>query len=156
MRFPWQGPKKTDPEEQHDLYALNSMMIMMRNRMAKKRREGRGGWWDSRECTVHDLARQLIAVIEKGNPVDVANYCMMLHHRNGGQQALKMAWMLHMGEATQRAKRDELRTAGMLTFAAGGEIKVFPRHLHELQNIELTTYSMEDPPCQVYSTKAKS
>jgi hypothetical protein len=150
MRFPWSRPKTVSPDEARDEHALHRFTMEMRTKLAQKRRQGRGGWWDSSECTVHELARQMIAVIEKGDPVDVANYCMMLYTRNGGHQALKMAWMLHMGETRMAERREKITAMGLLVLAAGGEIKVFPRHLHAIQGQELTTVMFEDPPHQLY------
>ena len=50
-------------------------------KLAKKRAEGRGGWDDPAQCKVEDLARMLVEHLPKGDPVDVANFCMMLHQR---------------------------------------------------------------------------
>lgn len=50
-----------------------------------ERSHGRDGW---KTCSVDDLADQLVAHLPKGDPVDIANFCMMLsvlgEHGNGG------------------------------------------------------------------------
>lgn len=43
--------------------------------------KGRSGWFDKKQCTIEQLSSMLRNHVEKGDPVDVANFCMMLHHR---------------------------------------------------------------------------
>lgn len=50
----------------------------MKAKMAASRAKGRGGW---EACSADDLSRMLREHIEKGDPRDVANFCMMLHHK---------------------------------------------------------------------------
>ena len=67
----------------------------MARKLNRKREEGRGGWnkepytvqpdrgdrvWRG-GCTVADLRRMLREHIEKGDPVDIANFCMMIWNR---------------------------------------------------------------------------
>jgi hypothetical protein len=49
--------------------------------MAEARAKGRGGWEDPAQCRADDLSRMLREHVEKGDPRDVANFCMMLHQR---------------------------------------------------------------------------
>jgi len=43
--------------------------------------KGRGGWDKPNECDVEDLAAMLVQHVEKGDPVDIANFCMMIWNR---------------------------------------------------------------------------
>ncbi|NTF32345.1 hypothetical protein G6L88_09785 [Rhizobium skierniewicense] len=53
----------------------------MKAKLAKKRQEGRGGWDDEDECSQVFLTALLREHVEKGDPVDVGNFAMMLHQR---------------------------------------------------------------------------
>lgn len=67
----------------------------MIRKLNRKREEGRGGWnlepytvqQDRGDrvqhggCTVADLRNMLKEHIEKGDPVDIANFCMMIWNR---------------------------------------------------------------------------
>ena len=48
-------------------------------KMAASRAKGRGGW---QTCPVDVLWRMLREHVEKGDPVDVANLAMMIHHNS--------------------------------------------------------------------------
>jgi hypothetical protein len=68
--------------EQHsDDVAIDMFAKVMKEKMAKKRADGRDGW---EFCTADTLSSMLHAHVRKGDPVDVANFCMMLWYgRNG-------------------------------------------------------------------------
>lgn len=68
------------PERHYDDYAVDCFAQIMKAKLAKKRAEGRGGWNDPAQCSVEYLNRLLLDHVEKGDPVDVANFCMMLRH----------------------------------------------------------------------------
>ena len=53
----------------------------MKAKLAKKRAKGYGGWHDPAQCSVEYLSRLLRKHVEKGDPIDVANFAMMLHQR---------------------------------------------------------------------------
>lgn len=53
----------------------------MEDKMSLASENGRGGWSDKINCKQADLSRMLRQHVEKGDPVDVANFCMMLHRR---------------------------------------------------------------------------
>jgi hypothetical protein len=53
----------------------------MEDKMDLAADKGRGGWSDKSLCSQDDLSRMLREHVEKGDPVDVANFCMMLHCR---------------------------------------------------------------------------
>lgn len=61
--------------------AVDEFAAAMKAKLAKKRAEGRGGWQDKRDCTNGYLSQLLVEHVDKGDPTDVANFCMMLHVR---------------------------------------------------------------------------
>ncbi len=67
-----------DIDQRHpDDIAIDNFAMAMKEKMAKKRAEGRGGW---QTAPVQSLQLMMADHIRKGDPVDVANFCMMLHH----------------------------------------------------------------------------
>lgn len=66
-----------------DDLAVDRFAQVMKDKLAKSREKGRGGWDNPEVCSVEDLGRMLLEHIGKGDPVDVANFCMMLHERKG-------------------------------------------------------------------------
>jgi len=74
----WSKPEPGQPAAvQHtDDIAVDRFAAAMKGKLAKKRAQGRGGW---EECPPEDLTAMLIRHIGKGDPVDVANFAMMLH-----------------------------------------------------------------------------
>ena len=80
-----------DPDAQADRDGVRALAFAMESKLAAKRAEGYGGWNRPDECTVDHLARLLLDHLPKGDPVDVANFCMMLFNREGGADALRRA-----------------------------------------------------------------
>ncbi|HET6969825.1 MAG TPA: hypothetical protein VFH92_01760 [Phenylobacterium sp.] len=72
----------------YDDLAVDSFAAYMKDKLARKRDQGYGGWTT---CDVDHLARELIKHLPKGDPVDIANFAMMLFTREGGSEALKRA-----------------------------------------------------------------
>jgi deoxyribodipyrimidine photolyase-like uncharacterized protein len=68
-------------EEQYDDEALSIFMSAMRAKLTRKRREGRGGWYTPKQCTIESLEKMLHEHIDKGDMVDIANFCMMIFVR---------------------------------------------------------------------------
>lgn len=64
-----------------DDLAVDAFAAAMKAKMAAARAKGRGGWEDPAQCSAEDLSRMLRNHVEKGDPRDVANFCMMLHQR---------------------------------------------------------------------------
>lgn len=88
--------------DQHpDDLAVDAFAAAMKAKMAAARAKGRGGWEDPAQCSADDLSSMLRDHVEKGDPRDVANFCMMLHQRGEaiaarqpvGQEPL---WCLHV------------------------------------------------------------
>ncbi|WP_367190278.1 hypothetical protein [Burkholderia sp. Ed8] len=63
----------------------------MKRKLAKKREEGRGGWSDPATVSAMTLARELIELVAKGDPVDVGNVAMMLDQRGADARFLQAA-----------------------------------------------------------------
>ena len=59
-----------------DDVAVNSFAHAMSDKMRRSRAKGRHGWQD---CPEDVLWRLLREHVEKGDPVDVANFAMMIH-----------------------------------------------------------------------------
>lgn len=64
-----------------DDIAVDRFATMMKDKLAAARAKGRGGWDDPSQCTVEDLSIMLRVHVGKGDPVDVANFAMMLSMR---------------------------------------------------------------------------
>ncbi len=58
-----------------DELMVDSLAEAMKAKMCVTSRKGRGGW---QQCEPKEIRRQLGEALLKGDPVDVANYCMML------------------------------------------------------------------------------
>lgn len=80
----WAITKPKAPSEHPDDLAVDRFAAAMRAKMAKQRAKGYGGWDDPAQCTDESLADKLMTHTQKGDPVDVANFAMMLHQRHGG------------------------------------------------------------------------
>jgi N-acetylglucosamine kinase-like BadF-type ATPase len=69
-----------------DDIAVDQFSEAMRNKMRQSREEkGRGGW---QNASAAKLTHLLLEHLEKGDPVDVANFCMMLHQNEQSIDAL--------------------------------------------------------------------
>lgn len=68
------------PSAHPDDEAVDRFAIAMKEKLARKRDAGRCGWED---CSMIRLADMLVDHLDKGDPVDVANFAMMLFHREG-------------------------------------------------------------------------
>jgi len=71
---------KPSPDEHYDDYCIGQFAKMMSEKMAASRAKGRSGWNDPEKCSVEYLRSLLYEHLDKGDPVDVANFCMMLRH----------------------------------------------------------------------------
>ena len=67
--------------EHPDDLAVDRFAAAMKEKLAKKRAEGRGGWERKDECTAEFLSELLRGHVAKGDPLDVGNLAMMLHQR---------------------------------------------------------------------------
>lgn len=67
-----------------DDIAVDRFAAAMKAKLAKKRGEGRGGWDDPNACPLDRLQAMLADHVEKGDPVDVGNFAMMIWNRSLG------------------------------------------------------------------------
>lgn len=77
--------------------AVDQFAIQMKAKMAASRAKGRGGWDDPAQCSADYLRTLLHEHVAKGDPVDVANFCMMLAHY--GASTTLSADTIRQGEA---------------------------------------------------------
>jgi hypothetical protein len=83
---------------------ITNLVNAMEVKLAKKRREGRGGWHRPNDCEPGRLADALLDHLAKGDVVDVANFAMMLHNRGDGGLALIGAWAQRVKALKQTAR----------------------------------------------------
>lgn len=67
-------------ESHSDDIAVDRFAMLMKSKLAAARAKGRGGWDDPARCNANYLRKSLHEHVAKGDPVDVANFCMMLAH----------------------------------------------------------------------------
>ncbi len=65
-------------QEDIDNEAVDKLAEAMKNKLAKKREQGYHGW---ATCKHSDLVQLLINRVDKGDPIDVANFCAFLFAR---------------------------------------------------------------------------
>lgn len=85
------APQRPAVERHADDAAVSRFAEVMKNKLAAARDKGRGGWDDPEQCTVEHLAKLLVDHVAKGDPVDVANFAMMLHQREADKGVLAAA-----------------------------------------------------------------
>ena len=62
--------------------AVDALAELMKAKLAKQRAKGYGGW--DTDCTRERLSELLRGHVDKGDPVDVANFCAFLSSRGEG------------------------------------------------------------------------
>lgn len=76
---PWE---RAERDELRNKAATKALREAMREKLrASRRKQEHRPFWHEEGCTQEDLSRALREHVEKGDPVDVANFCMMLHAR---------------------------------------------------------------------------
>ena len=65
-----------------DNIGVDAFAKAMKKKLAEKRKQGRGGWDDPKQCTVESLCMMLSDHIKKADMVDIANFAMMIWYRN--------------------------------------------------------------------------
>ncbi|MBX9850042.1 MAG: hypothetical protein K2X64_12160 [Rhodocyclaceae bacterium] len=92
-------PPTAQPAEPHpDDKAVDSFAESMKRKLAQKRNEGKSGWQD-RSWTPEQISQALCDHVVKGDPTDVANYCMFLAERGESIVALPTHKSLVMPDA---------------------------------------------------------
>jgi hypothetical protein len=66
-----------------DDLAVDRFTKAMKDKLARSRAKGYGGWEDPDKCTIELLSQLLCRYVDKGDPVDVGNFAMMIHQRGG-------------------------------------------------------------------------
>lgn len=74
-----------------DAVAVTCFADAMKDKMAKSRAKGRSGWDDPEQCSIESLQSMLLDHLSKGDPIDVANFCMMLWSRGAAVSASQAA-----------------------------------------------------------------
>ncbi|WP_187371485.1 hypothetical protein [Methylobacterium oryzihabitans] len=117
-----------------DDVAVDAFAAATKAEFARSREKGRGGWNDAERCSVESLAAMLNEHVLKGDPVDVANFATMLHHRGGRtgpdaeSKALRgLAWVLdaHLSDGAPSDHRYDLVTAPLG--------RVYPDRVHTVE-----------------------
>ena len=85
------APQPPVVEQHADDVAVSRFAEAMKDKLAAARDKGKGGWDDPEQCTVEYLAKLLVDHIPKGDPIDVANFAMMLHQRGADKGILAAA-----------------------------------------------------------------
>ncbi|QRG06147.1 hypothetical protein EZH22_24690 [Xanthobacter dioxanivorans] len=92
-------PAESGEVEPHpDDLAVDRFAAEMKAKLAQKRAEGRGGWEDKEDCPAHHLSNLLRDHVEKGDPLDVANFAMMLHQRGERITSIHLGILRESGE----------------------------------------------------------
>ena len=76
--FPHIEFEQPPTQEDIDNEAVDKLAQAMKNKLAKKREQGYKGW---ETCKHGDLVQLLINHVDKGDPIDVANFCAFLFAR---------------------------------------------------------------------------
>lgn len=64
-----------------DDVAVNLFAAEMKRKLARKREDGYGGWDNPDACSIQFLRHELKRHVEKGDPVDIGNFAMMIYNR---------------------------------------------------------------------------
>ena len=93
-----------------DETGVEDLAVAMKEKLAKKREEGRGGWYDNEKCPAERLALMLLDHLPKGDPVDLANFAMFIHNRPDAKGILTEVfpvWLAQQqNDALQNAQAD--------------------------------------------------
>lgn len=69
------------PPPHADDQAVDFFAQIMKTKLTLCRAKGRSGWDDPAHCAVEHLVELLLTAVEKGDPIDIANFAMMIHAR---------------------------------------------------------------------------
>lgn len=113
----WREKEVAYRDRHPDDVAIDVFAQAMKNKMAQKREQGYSGWDIVDECTDEFLAKMLVDHVVKGDPVDVANFAMMLFARNVPNLTLSTAMRdayLAYHEVLEQAKRKVKDAMGLV------------------------------------------
>ena len=101
FRIGWEAataqPAAVEPHS--DDLAVDRFAAAMKAKLAKQRAKGYGGW---KTCPVERLQEMLFAHVTKGDPVDVANFAMMLSSRDASTARAAPSQAAAVPEAVER------------------------------------------------------
>ncbi len=80
-------PNETDAHP--DDLAVEHFAQAMREKLRLKREQGYSGWKNPHLTSTEYLAEALVRHIDKGDPVDIGNFAMMLHCRGAGSAEIR-------------------------------------------------------------------
>jgi len=106
--------------------AVDRFADAMKAKLAKKRGEGRGGWEDEQVCPPGMLQQMLVNHLEKGDPVDIGNFAMMIWNRGECCNAdTGEAWISSENHKGMRISAEGVlgRVRGQLKFGAQEMLK---------------------------------
>jgi len=89
-------PSDAEEARMHDDRAAVAFSVAMREKLAAARAKDRSGWNDKADCSQQHLSDLLRNHVERGDPVDVANFAMFLHQR--GESILPVPTVEQAGE----------------------------------------------------------
>lgn len=80
LRKIYTNPPIQTPQHSDDI-AVDKFAQALKNKLRLSREKGRSGWDDKQKCPDGTLQRMLVEHIEKGDPLDVGAFAMMLFIR---------------------------------------------------------------------------
>ena len=125
------APAAPVAEPHPDDIAVDKFAAAMKAKMAASRARGRGGWDDPAQCDVADLCSMLVDHIDKGDPVDVGNFAMMLFNRGVRSWELPTALAARIAPATKSQPVADQRDLLPCPFCGGtAAIQEHESHTH--------------------------
>lgn len=106
-------------EKLEDDYCIDQFARLMKEKMDRARAKGRRGWQSCSQKRLSDMLRQHV---EKGDVVDIANFCMMLGYFNWSVQPVarsKTAARALAVDAARQAKLSRLDHANEVLYQIG-------------------------------------
>lgn len=119
----------------------------MKTKLAMKRKQGRGGWDDKQACPPGRLQGMLIEHLQKGDPVDIGNFAMMIWSR--GESVTSPGSEFDLVEHLHRQRTFSEKTFGPGARANGvlnhieseiGEVRANPTDVSEWIDIILLAF----------------
>ena len=106
------------PMDGKDEQAVLEFSVAMNEEMEWQSEEnGKHGWDDPKICSEEDLVRMFVEHIPKGDVVDIANYFMMLYHRDVKPETIRGIFkrMYPHSRRDQRLRNPEYKTRYLAT-----------------------------------------
>lgn len=118
-----------DSSTQHpDDAAIDRFAAAMKEKMAKSREKGRGGWADTNVRTADALNEMLNEHIAKGDPMDVAILAMMLYMRGDQTKAPNNAAVAAIAYVLESNELEDDDASEFLRYWNEGEFDILRRN----------------------------